>query len=123
MLLDLSGKGYVAGVPWAVGNDMCLEGNTYKGQVSYHIEQFVTRRFIGETQFQIIQDTCFVYLDILFFEQLRNMLYLLLRYFFIHYDDRIINISAFDQIMVHQVLEFVEETECAAGCYLIIEFG
>ena len=61
-----------------VGNNVRLERITNQCQITNHIQQFVACRFVGETQFQVIQNAAFRNLNAFFVKYFGDAGYLVI---------------------------------------------
>jgi hypothetical protein len=55
-------------VSGTIGNDMRLDRKSYQSKISNHIQEFVTGRFIGDPQFQVVQVSFAFYFNLVFFD-------------------------------------------------------
>ena len=103
-----------------VGHDAPPDALPDQRQIADHIEQLMPRRFVRETQPQIVQITL-VDLHVALVEYFRQTVELLVRNTVLDDNDRVVQIAALDQIVVDQRLQFVQKNERAARCDLLGE--
>ena len=82
----------------------------------------MTSRFIVKVQVQIIQNTLF-HLDRIVVEQFSQTVHLFLRNFTINDHNRVIQIPAFDQIVLQKHFQLAQEHECPTRGNLFRKIG
>ena len=103
-----------------VGYDTPPDALPDQRQIANHVEQLMPRRFVRETQLQIVQ-IAFVDLHVALIEYFRQTVELLVRNAVLDDNDRVIQIAALDQVVVDQRLQLMQENERAARCDLLGE--
>ena len=74
-----------------------------------------------EMQLHIIQYAFLLYFYFLFIEYYGKPVQLFLAYNLVYNHDGIVQIATFDEVIVKQVLQLMQEAECATRAYLVPE--
>ena len=90
--------------------DTALDAHAEQCEVAQQIEQLVTRQLVGKTQFEIIEIAARD-ADVLLVEDLFEVGQLFVRNGIFHYDDRIVQIAALDEVHLEERFQFVQEDE------------
>ena len=86
-------------MPWPVGNDMGLDGETDQCKIPNYIQQFVACRFIGEPEFKIVEVSFAFDFNIVFFENTGQPAHFLIGYRLVNHNNGIVDVSTFDEII------------------------
>ena len=97
-----------AGGPYAA-----LDPHAEQGEVAQQVEQLVARQFVVAAQFEVVQ-IARLDLDVGLVEELLEVVELLLGNGVLDHDDGVVQVTALDEVHLHERLEFVQEDERAA---------
>jgi len=104
-----------------VGNDMGFDGKTNQGEVSYNIQEFMSGRLIGEAQLKVVQIAFAFYFNFIFFEDAGESAHFFFSNWLVYYNNGVVDVSTFDEVVGQQGFQLMEETKCSAGCNFSVE--
>ena len=93
-----------------VGHDAAPDTHPDQRQIAQYVEQFVARAFVREAQLEVVE-VSFGNLDIGLVAELRKAFELFGRDVALDDHDRIVQVAAFDQVVLQQLLDLVQENE------------
>ena len=115
ILFYFFGKSYIGTVTGAVCNYPRLYGIANECQVSHHIQQFMTGRFICKAKLKVVEITFIFNFHFLPAKCFGKCGHFSIGNRFIHYNNGIVDITTFYKIIIQQHFQFMQENKCTAG--------
>ena len=110
---DYFGQFGIGGMARAVGDYASADAHTDQRQIADHVQQLVARRFVRKAELDVVQVT-FVDLNVLFVEKFRQPGEFFVRDLVFDDHDGVVQVASFDQVVLDQRFQFVQEDERAA---------
>src|SRR5690606_2862841 len=122
VLFELAGKLHIRTMARPACDNVRLNRIAHQCKVAHDVEELMPCRFVGKAEFEVVEVSLALDFNLIFLENLLESLHFLAINLLVNDHNSVVDVAAFDEIIVEQHFQFMQEAKSAAGSNLRLEF-